>query len=195
MSPHHTVTCGDVGGRVTDGADSHVAAPPHARSAYLFHARPHVPFPLTSRGRLAARLAPFSSSGFPPLFLAGRSFFLFASHCAARYARPHARTLARACTDDRRTHDATCGPQAWLTGSLHDGGVWSVRSPPLRRAPLLAAPIAMPLQCGRPKRPGILFLKLLTPRTVPKTPRTALFRIFRFRELAGRGCSASEPHH
>ena len=44
---------------------------------------------------------------------------------------------------------ATCGPQAWLTGKLHDGGIRSVRSP-LRRAPLLATPIAMPLQCGRP---------------------------------------------
>ena len=28
--------------------------------------------------------------------------------------------------------------------------------------PLLATPIATPLQCGRPKRPGLLFLKLLT---------------------------------
>ena len=45
--------------------------------------------------------------------------------------------------------DATCGPQAWLTGTLHGGGIRSVRSPP-RRAPLLAAPIAKPLQCGRP---------------------------------------------
>jgi hypothetical protein len=38
---------------------------------------------------------------------------------------------------------------AWLTGTLHDGGIRSVRSPP-RRAPLLATPIAKPLQCGRP---------------------------------------------
>ena len=86
----------------------------------------------------------------PTLLLAGRSFFLLASHCAARHARPHARTFASPPTDDRRRKDdATCGPQAWLTGSLHDGGIWSVRSP-LRRAPLLATPIAMPLQCGRP---------------------------------------------
>ena len=27
------------------------------------------------------------------------------------------------------------------------------------------------------------------------TARSALFRLFRFRELAGRGCSTSEPHH
>ena len=35
----------------------------------------------------------------------------------------------------------------------------SVRSP-LRRAPLLATPIAKTLQGGRPERPGLLFLKL-----------------------------------
>ena len=63
---------------------------------------------------------------------------------------------APARTDDRRTNDATCGPQEWLTGSLHDGGIRSVRSP-LRRAPLLATPIATPLQCGRPERSGRLF--------------------------------------
>ena len=66
---------------------------------------------------------------------------------------------APARTDDRRTNDATCGPQEWLTGTLHDGGIRSVRSP-LRRAPLLATPIATPLQCGRPERSGLLFLKL-----------------------------------
>ena len=85
----------------------------------------------------------------PTLFLAGRSFFLLASRCVARHARPHARTLSRTRTDDRRTNDATCGPQAWLSGSLHYGGIRSVR-PSLRRAPLLATPIATPLQCGRP---------------------------------------------
>ena len=73
----------------------------------------------------------------PTLFLTGRSFFLLASHCVARHARPHARTLARARTDGRRTNNATCVPQAWLTGPLHEGGTRSVRSP-LRRAPLLA---------------------------------------------------------
>ena len=92
----------------------------------------------------------------PTLFLAGRSFSLLVSHCAARRAaRMHA-LFASPRTDDRRTNDATCGPQqAWLTGSLHEGGIRSARSP-LRRAPLLATPIAMPLQCGRPKRPGLL---------------------------------------
>ena len=98
----------------------------------------------------------------PTLFLAGRSFFLFASRCVGcsffllafalcRVPRLPAtkNPLARAHTNDRRTDDATCGPQAWLTGRLHGGGTRSVRSPP-RRAPLLATPIAKPLQCGRP---------------------------------------------
>ena len=52
------------------------------------------------------------------------------------------------------------GPPEWLTGKLHDGGTRSVRSPP-RRPPLLATPIATPLQGGRPERSGLLFLKLL----------------------------------
>ena len=79
-----------------------------------------------------------------PLFLSA----CFALRCALR---PPARknNLPRAHTNDRRTNDATCGPQAWLTGSLHEGGIRSVRSPPWR-APLLATPIAKPLQCGRP---------------------------------------------
>ena len=85
----------------------------------------------------------------PTLFLAGpsfllfalrcasRSFFLLAPRCAVRHTRPHAKTrslsramparkqkharsaLASAHTDDRRTDEATCGPQAWLTGRLH----------------------------------------------------------------------------
>ena len=45
----------------------------------------------------------------------GRPFFL--STCIAlRRAprRPHARTFASPRTDDRRTNDSTCGPQAWL---------------------------------------------------------------------------------
>ena len=77
------------------------------------------------------------------------------AHCAARHARPHARTFASPRTDDRRTNDATCGPQAWLNGSLHYGGIRSARSP-LRRPPLLTTPIATPLQCGRPKRSDLL---------------------------------------
>ena len=120
-----------------------------------------------------------SSSGFPPFsWPAFLSFFLLRvapaalSFCLLRVApcamparktktrslsratparkQKHARSaLASAHTDDRRTNETTCGPQAWLTGRLHDGGIRSVRSP-LRRAPLLATPIAKPLQCGRP---------------------------------------------
>ena len=65
--------------------------------------------------------------------------------------------------DRRPTNDATCGPPAWLTGSLHVRGIQSVRSP-LRRVPLLATPIATSLQGGRPeprKARALLFLKLL----------------------------------
>ena len=56
----------------------------------------------------------------------------------------------------QRLNDATCGPPAWLTGTLHDRGIRSVRSP-LRRPPLFATPIATPLQGGRPERSGLLF--------------------------------------
>ena len=127
----------------------------------LLHAQPPALLPPPSD--LAARPATFLFFfRVPTLFLAGRSFFLFASRCVGcsffllafalrRAPRLPAskNTLASAHTDDRRTNDATCGPQAWLTGSLHEGGIRSVRSPP-RRAPLLATPIAKPLQCGRP---------------------------------------------
>ena len=44
----------------------------------------------------------------------------------------------------------------------HQGGLLGIRSvrSPLRRVPLLAAPIATPLQGDRPERPGLLCLKL-----------------------------------
>ena len=92
---------------------------------------------------------------------AGSAFFLFrnpsfffwlAVFAHAVFAHAHARTRPHTCTrknDRRRT--ATCGPPAWLTGPLHDGGIRSARSPK-RWAPLLATPIATPLQGGR--RPG-----------------------------------------
>ena len=74
---------------------------------------------------------------------------------------PRTRTRLRASTRARAhgrptTNDATCGPPAWLTGRLQHGGIRSVRSPP-RCPPLLATPIATPLQGGRPERPGLLF--------------------------------------
>ena len=80
---------------------------------------------------------------------------------------------APARTDDRRTNDATSGPQEWLTESLHEGGIRSVRSP-LRRDPLLATPIATPLQCSRPERSGLLFLKLLVTRERRRNQQSAL---------------------
>ena len=75
------------------------------------------------------------------------------------------------CDAPRRAASATgailtCGPHSWLNGSVHDGGIRSVRSPP-RRPRLLATPIATPLQGGRPERPGLLFLTLLGPAVRP----------------------------
>ena len=126
-------------------------APQHVHSASLFYVGPRTPLPPPAPGR--PRWSRSTHSAFflfrvPTLFLAGCSFFVLAAHCAARHARSHARSLARVRTDDRRTNDATCGPPAWLTGTLHDGGTQSVRSP-LWRAPLLATLFAMPLHCGR----------------------------------------------
>ena len=67
----------------------------------------------------------------PSLALAGR-FPAVLSFCLLRIApraAPARMQFSCASTDDRRTNDATCGPQEWLTGSLHDGGIRSVRSP------------------------------------------------------------------
>ena len=84
-------------------------------------------------------------------------FFSFLPRASPRqHAHAHALRTRRRPT----TNDATCGPPAWLTGRLHKGGTRSVRSP-LRRPPLLATPIATPLQGGRPERSDLLFLELL----------------------------------
>ena len=72
--------------------------------------------------------------------------------CFAHCAR--ARTHMRNAREQPTTNDATCGPPAWLAGSLHEGRIRSVRSP-LRRGPLLATLIiATPLQGGRPENPA-----------------------------------------
>ena len=68
-------------------------------------------------------------------------------------AREPAARARRAAVDGTIRHHGSCGPPVWLTGRLHEGGTRSVRSPP-RRAPLLATPIATPLQGSRPERPG-----------------------------------------
>ena len=105
-----------------------------------------------SRARTRARTpasAFFSCSGSPPSLWPA-----FFAH-AVVFMHAHASASARTHAHERpTTNDATCGPPAWLTGSLHEGGTRSVRSP-LRRAPLLATPIATPLQGGRPERPGL----------------------------------------
>ena len=162
-SPPRTKEATGAGAGTARGKQARAASPlvgalSSAPPSFLSPALP-VRFCLPSQGRLSFLL--FASR------CASRSFFLLAPRCAVRHTRPQAKTrslsramparkqkharsaLASAHTDDRRTDEATCGPQAWLTGRLHEGGIRSVRSP-LRRAPLLATPIAKPLQCGRP---------------------------------------------
>ena len=102
--------------------------------------------------------------------LAGTFLLLFLRHASprqlartlstARLATPARTRTLRAHGRCPATNDTTCGPPEWLTGKLQDEGTRSVRSPP-RRPPLLATPIATPLQGGRPERSGLLFLKLL----------------------------------
>ena len=120
-----------------------------------------------------------------PLSFFGRHFISTSSSSSLRHALPRqlARTpsAARLATPARArapsaherrpaTNDTTCGPPEWLTGKLQQGGTRSVRSPP-RRPPLLATPIATPLQGGRPERSDLLFLKLLVePETVARPP-------------------------
>ena len=92
--------------------------PPHTHGFSLFHVglRTLLPLPVIV-SPLAWRLS-FLLQGSHPFL--GRPFFLstcFALRRAPR--RPHARTPSSSRTDDRRTNDATCGPQAWLTGKLH----------------------------------------------------------------------------
>ena len=85
---------------------------------------------------------------------------------SARFSLPLTARIAAPARNALRTrqrpttNDTTCGPPAWLTGKLQNRGTRSVRSP-LRWGPLLATPIATPLQGGRPERPGLLFLTLL----------------------------------
>ena len=134
------------------------------RCCYLARAVPAAGARSPRRAALALLPLVPRTHTWPSLALAGRfpavlSFCLLRvapaalSFCSALALRRAPRLPASkntlASAHDRRTNDATCGPQAWLTGSLHEGGIRSVRSPP-RRAPLLATPIAKPLQCGRP---------------------------------------------
>ena len=145
---------------------------PEARSQTSLHCR------LVRRGSASAAHAHSAFFFFrvPTLFSTGHFPSLLAARCAAS-AYQHARTrgLRHACARARthagastRAHgqptvnDTTFGPPAWLTGRLREGGARSVRSP-LRWTPLLASPIATPLQGGRLERPGLLFLKLLDP--------------------------------
>ena len=90
---------------------------------------------------------------------------------ALRKARAHARTRAPAHTHAQErptTNDATCGPPAWLTGSLHEGGIRSARSPP-RRA-LSSRPLSpRPCKAAAPKGPAFCFLNYWK-RTAARVP-------------------------
>ena len=87
----------------------------------------------------------------PTLFLAGLSFFLLAAHCVARHAR----------TTDERTTRPTCGPQAWLTGKLHEGGDYGACAHRCG-GPLSSQPLSpCPYNAVAPKGPAFSFLNYL----------------------------------
>ena len=65
------------------------------------------------------------------------------------------------CSRNRVARRKAGGSTSWFFLAFALKLIRSVRSP-LRRAPLLAAPIATPLQCGRPKRPSGLLVSLTT---------------------------------
>jgi len=140
-----------------------LSAPQHAHGAFfLMHSltrRSHHP-----RWPRSTRAAPFSYSRFPPcsrpaIFPSCLQRTAPRSHTSTHAPTTHFTTLAHAHARTRAhgrptANDATCGPPAWLTERLHDGGIRSVRSP-LRQLPLLAIRIATPLQGDRPERPGL----------------------------------------
>ena len=146
-------------------------------SSFLHHSTHTAPFPLcrtsyaepTVRGGLRARaLRLFLVRGSHPLF--GRPFFVPAcsslrgapmparphpqAASALRHARSHARTRAHGRPT---TNDATCGPPAWLTGTLHEGeyGAYAHRcGEPLSLRPLSPRPC----KAAAPKGPAFCFL-------------------------------------
>ena len=146
--------------------------PPHAHSASLLHAGPRTPFPLPtvvsqhawrlsfllqgSHPLLGRPASFFSSSGFPPFsWPAVLSFYLLRIAPRATPARLHARLLARARTTDERTmrRVRSAGVADWITALQgNTERTLTAAAPPT----LLATPIATPLQCGRPKRSGLL---------------------------------------
>ena len=143
-SRSHTHPQPAAAGAATQQGQSH-------RNGVAAHARARTPLPFFSASQYAH--GPLFLFRVPSLF-PGRPLFPPLICSALRHACMHARTHARTRTHGRpTTNDAACGLPAWLTGLLHEGGTWSVRSPP-RRTPLLATPIATPLQRGRPERSG-----------------------------------------
>ena len=82
----------------------------------------------------------------------GRPF----SRTPSRAPRTHAPARTRA-HERPTTNDATCGPPAWLTGRLHEGGIRSVRSP--LGGPLSSRPLSpRPCKAAAPKGPAFCFL-------------------------------------
>ena len=127
------------------------------RPFFFFSLR--VPTLLLAGRPFLLRIAPRAT---PTPFLAGRSFFLLDLHCAVRHARPHARTLASAHTDDRRTDERrdvrSAGVAAWLAGSLHDAGEYGAYAHRCG-GPLSLRPLSpCPYNAAVPKGPAFSFL-------------------------------------
>ena len=125
---------------------------PEARSPTSLHCR------LVRRGSAsAARL--FLVQGSYPL-LAGRFSFLLATHCATP---AHARTLARACTDDNRRTNERCdvrsaGVADWITARRGGYGAYAHRC----GGPLSSRPLSpRPYNTATPKGPAFSFLNYL----------------------------------
>ena len=126
----------------------------HHTGTMLLRAQRHTRRSHHPRWPRSARAAPFLVQGSHPLFGRPLSLPPRSALCRARMqARPHpqrtaprshaARTHARArTTDDERRDVRSAGVADWITARR---GIRKVRSP-LRRVPLLATPIATPLQ-------------------------------------------------
>ena len=110
-------------------------------------------FPVLTCATQVARRVDYKTDKRPRRGAAGAQGIFGKARGGHHHLRRHRPTRRRHLFRGERRRD---GGGLLQEGKLHDGGIRSVRSP-LRRSPLLATPIATPLQCGRPKRPGLLF--------------------------------------